>query len=50
MDSSEDAENINHLQCCGELQGIASAVGQMDTLAAEHGQQGKVPAKTYLPQ
>lgn len=28
MDSSEDAENINHLQCYEELQVIASAVGQ----------------------
>lgn len=26
--TSEDAEDINHLQCYGELQVIASAVGQ----------------------
>lgn len=28
MNSSENAENINHLQCYGELQVVASAVGQ----------------------
>lgn len=28
MNSSEDAENKNHLHCYGELQMISSAVGQ----------------------
>lgn len=49
MDSSEDAENIHHLQWYGELQVIANAVWQRtDTQAAKHHQQRKSPSKTIV--